>query len=139
MPVYYPPVDSIRLEDKEEATYIVLVISDMQNHVVRKLKQTAKKGLYSITWDGHLEVTSPVSFYTPDPDNPYESGETGPMALPGKYQVRLELVQGFTVTKLCSDITFNIITLNNSSLAVDRNKLEQFNNCLLYTSPSPRD
>ncbi len=126
-PVYYPSSDSIRLEDKEQAAYIVLVISDMKGNIVRKLKQDAKKGLYNIVWDGHLEVTSPINFYKPDPDNPYEGAETGPLAMPGKYQVHLELIQGVTITKLCPNIAFNIITLNNSSLTVDRNKLEQFN------------
>jgi hypothetical protein len=83
--VVYPSKDSMRLEDNEEAPYTMMVITDEQGNDIRKIKQSATKGMKQVVWDGRLELTSPVSFYTPDPNNPYESDEQGPVALPGKY------------------------------------------------------
>ncbi|HRD38343.1 MAG TPA: glycosyl hydrolase, partial [Bacteroidia bacterium] len=62
--VFYPSADSIRLEDKEEAVYTILVITDEQGNEVRKIKQDAKKGMKKVTWNGRHEITSAVNFYT---------------------------------------------------------------------------
>src|SRR6202008_1163084 len=65
----YPSADSLRMEDREEAPYVILDISDASGNSIRKLKQAAKKGMYRVTWDGRYTRTSPVTFNVPDPDN----------------------------------------------------------------------
>ncbi|MBC7861637.1 MAG: glycosyl hydrolase, partial [Bacteroidia bacterium] len=64
--IFYPSADSLRLEDREEAPYVLILITDIQDNTVRQLKQPAKKGLYRTVWDGRFDITSAVDFSTPD-------------------------------------------------------------------------
>jgi hypothetical protein len=126
-PVYYPTLDSIRMEDNEEAAYLMMVISDNKGNVVRKLKQSFKKGMHRIHWNGRMDVTSPISFYTPNPDNPYEGYDQGPLALPGKYQAHLVKVEKGMTEVMTEKINFELISMNNSTLPTDKKALETFN------------
>lgn len=126
-PVYYPAADSIRMEDLEEAPYLMVIISDESGNVVRKMKQPAKKGLYRVNWNGRYDITSPVSFRTPNPDNPYDEADKGPLALPGKYLAQLVKVDFGKVDTLTEKVSFELITLNNSTLIVNKKELDAFN------------
>jgi hypothetical protein len=129
--VAYPSKDSMRLEDNEEAPYLLLVITDEQGNEIRKLKQSATKGMKQVVWDGRLELTSPVSFYTPDPNNPYESDDLGPVALPGKYNAQLIKVENGVLENLSDKMSFNLTTLSNSTLPeTDKAKLASANKSL---------
>ena len=126
--IYYPSKDSIRIEEQEEAVYTLLVITDEQGNEIRKLKQDAKSGLHQAVWDGRLEVTSPVTFYVPSGDNPYESADKGPVALPGKYAAQLIKIENGISENLSDKISFNLTTLNNGSIPeIDKAKLISFN------------
>lgn len=126
--VFYPSSDSIRLEDKEEPVYTVMMITDEQGNEVRKLKQGAAKGMYRITWDGRHEVTGPVNFYTPNPDNPYEEADQGPAAIPGKYFAQLVKVENGVTEALSEKVGFNLTTLQNSTLPpADKLQLVEYN------------
>ncbi len=129
--VAYPSKDSMRLEDNEEAPYTMMVITDEQGNDIRKIKQSATKGMKQVVWDGRLELTSPVSFYTPDPNNPYESDEQGPLALPGKYFAQIVKVENGVLENLSDKVSFNLTTLSNSTLPeVDKAKLLAANKSL---------
>ncbi len=127
-PVYYPSADSIRMEDKEEAAYVIVQISDEQGNIIRKIKQSAKKGVYRITWDGRTAKTNPITFYVPDADNPYESEDGGHLVIPGKYFAALYLVKSDgSNEKLCEPVAFTINSLNNASIPVpDKQALHAF-------------
>ncbi|TND07956.1 MAG: glycosyl hydrolase BNR repeat-containing protein [Bacteroidetes bacterium] len=125
--VPYPSHDSLRIEDREEAPYLLLVISDAEGKTVRSIKQPAKKGMHRVNWNGRHDVTSPVSFYTPDPDNPYESEDQGPLAIPGRYTATLMKVENGVTEKIAEPVSFNFKTLGNSSLPVNQAQLSQFN------------
>ncbi len=127
LPVYYPSADSLRLEDKEEAPYILAVITDESGNVVRKIKRPAKKGMNRFTWNGRLEKTSPISFYTPNPDNPYEGEDNGPMAIPGTYKIYLVKIVNGVSENLTEPVSFKIKTLYEPSIQVDLNQLAAFN------------
>ena len=121
-PVYYPSADSIRMEDREEAPYFLLNISDETGNSVRQLKVSAKKGMNRVTWDGRHEVTSAVNFYSPDPDNPYSGSDMGPHAIPGKYKAQLILVENGISQNVGESITFNLKTLNNLTFPQNNKK-----------------
>ncbi len=126
--VYYPSADSIRLEDNEEAAYILAIITDEQGDEIRKLKQTASKGLKRITWDGRYEVSSPINFSEPDLSNPYASADEGQPAIPGKYFVHLVKVYAGKTEQLTEKKAFEIKTLNLSTLPLpDQEKMKIFN------------
>ncbi len=129
--VFYPSADTIRLEDQEEAAYIILVITDEQGNEVRKLKQTLTKGMNKVTWDGRMEVTGPVTFYVPSGDNPYEDTDKGAVCVPGKYFAQIVKVYDGKVEPLCDKVSFNIVTLQNSSISIpDQMQMAEFNKTL---------
>ncbi|MFM9008007.1 MAG: glycosyl hydrolase, partial [Bacteroidota bacterium] len=116
-PVPYPPADSIRLEDNQSDPYLLLTIRDADGNPVRKLKAEAKKGLKRIHWDMRYSSPAPVSFYTPDPNNPWDQSETGAMAVPGTYSVTLSKVHNGTLTELAGPETFSIRPLRLNKLS----------------------
>ena len=126
--VYYPNVDSLRLEDNEESVIILATISDEQGNNVRKINLPAKKGFSRFTWNGRYEVTSPVNFNVTDESNPYYSPDEGPVAVPGKYYVAIEKVYNGKTEILTEKTPFAIKTLNQSTLPLpDLEKLTAFN------------
>lgn len=112
---YYPPMDSLRLEDREPETYIVINIKDASGNVIRQFKQAAVKGMNRLVWNGRMEKTSPVTFYSPDPDNPYEGDDQGAMALPGDYQVEITLVKNNSMQSLAAPVKFTLNSLFQQS------------------------
>jgi hypothetical protein len=120
---FYPSKDSMRLEDLESAPYLLMTITDANGQFVKSIKQTAKKGFYRIVWDGRHQTKSPVSFYTPNPDNPYEGEDNGPLAIPGTYSVSFKIFQNNTFTILNQSVSFKIRSLfeNNLSKNLDFN------------------
>ena len=118
LPVYYPSADSIRMEDNEEAAYGLMVITDEQGNVVRKLKQVLKKGIKRVTWDGRYETTAPIDFSEPDVSNPYYSPDLGQPAIPGKYFAQFIKVQNGKTENLTEKISFELKTLNMSTLPI---------------------
>lgn len=126
---FYPSKDSIKIEQSEEAPYIVATITDNNMQVIRKIKLSAKKGFYRLNWDGRMNTNSPVSFYTPNPDNPYESEEKGPIAIPGEYAIEFNLFYQNKWTKLGETKKFNLKTLFETEIS----KNESFNKELKET------
>ncbi|MDP3556639.1 MAG: glycosyl hydrolase [Bacteroidota bacterium] len=126
--VFYPTADSIRLEDNEDAAYVLATITDEQGNDVRKINLPAKKGLSRFTWNGRYDVTSPINFNTHDESNPYYSADEGPVAIPGKYFIKLDKVYNGAVENLVEKTAFTISTLNQSTLPLpDQQKLLAFN------------
>ncbi len=105
---YYPSIDSLRLEDNEAETYILAIIKDAEGNVVRQYKHGAEKGFHRFVWNGRIERSSPITFYTPDPNNPYEGEDQGQMALPGEYSVELKLVNNYVITDLAAAVRFKL-------------------------------
>ncbi len=112
---YYISKDSMRIEDREQAAYLLAIITDQSGKVIKQIKQPAKKGMVRMVWNGRLEKTSPVSFYQPDLSNPYEGEDNGPMAIPGTYKIELKLVVNNQITSIGNQESFTLNTLYNSS------------------------
>lgn len=93
LPTNYPSKDSIRLESMQEGPYLLIRITSETGELVREFREGAKKGLKKTVWDGRRASTGEVSFYTPDPDNPYDSGDLAAFVNPGKYSAQVFLMQ----------------------------------------------
>jgi hypothetical protein len=125
--VSYPSMDSIRMEDAQPEPYLLFTITDESGNVVRKLKAEAKKGLKRIVWDFRHTSTGPINFSAPDPTNPYDQPEDGPLAMPGTYKVSLSKFEDGKMTELVAAQPFVIKSLNASSLpATDKKALDAF-------------
>ena len=126
-PVFYPSADSIRLEDNQAEPYLLFTITDANGAVIRKMKTSAKKGLKRIVWDLRYSSPGPINFYTPNPDNPWDTKETGALVMPGTYKVSLSKFEDGLLTELVPAVAFTVKALNNSTLpAADRKVYDDF-------------
>jgi hypothetical protein len=127
--VYYPSLDSLRLEDEQPEPHLLFTIADAQGKVVRKLKAPAKKGMKEVVWDFDYAPFTPVDFSVFDPDaNPFGAPARGHRALPGNYTVSMHKYEDGAYSQLVAPQPFKAVPLNNTSLpAEDLAALGSFN------------
>jgi len=119
-PIYYPSWDELRLEDREEKSFLLFTISDENGNVVRKLKEGIKSGINRITWDLRYANTNPVKKVT-------DKNESGSPVMPGKFSVEMFMSVDGELTKIAGPQTFEAKVLQNSTLpAEDRAELVAF-------------
>ncbi|NJB86982.1 photosystem II stability/assembly factor-like uncharacterized protein [Lewinella marina] len=88
--VYYPPVDSLRMEERQQDPYLLFTIRNEAGEVVRQLKRKASKGLHRFHWDLRYPSPDPVNNrYTPAPDALFGSPSMGALVPPGNYSVSM--------------------------------------------------
>jgi photosystem II stability/assembly factor-like uncharacterized protein len=115
--VYYPSIDSLRLEDNQESAYLLFSIKDENNQLVRHLKSPLKKGINKIIWDFRYPTYEPVEGRaTPEPDQLFGGATVGHLAMPGTYKVAMYKVQDGELTKLTDDVSFVCKLLPQGSL-----------------------
>jgi photosystem II stability/assembly factor-like uncharacterized protein len=125
--IFYPSIDSLRMEDTQAEPFLFFTIADESGAVVRKLKAKAKKGLNRIVWDLRYASAGPISFHTPDPSNPYDQLENGYLAMPGTYKVSLSKFEDGVITELVPAVSFNAKLLNADALAqTEKKQLTEF-------------
>lgn len=121
-PVYYPSMDSLRLEDNQPEPYLLFTVTDEGGTVVRKIKAAAKKGINRIVWNFRYAAPGPVNFNTPDPTNPYDEPEKGYPAMPGTYKVSMSKFEDGKLTEIVPAISFNTKSLYADSLSAPDKK-----------------
>jgi len=141
----YPSNDQFFAEDHDESAYLLFVIKDKDGSEVRKIKTNASKGINSVNWNLRYTTTSPIKLNAQKPSR-YSNADEGPLALPGAYSVEFYLCQNGSVTKMGNNQTFEVKTLENSSLArqtddnvVFKNKLAELRRQFFGTSSQLND
>jgi len=93
--VMYPPWDTLRIEDREEAPTVILTVADAEGHVVRRLTGPVTAGLQRVSWDLRYPPTTPNTG-TPAPvgggageGDDFFRPPAGPFVLPGTYSVSM--------------------------------------------------
>jgi len=110
-----PITYSVKTEPKDHQVQIEIL--DQQGTVIRKMKGPGREGMNRVDWDFHYDPPRLVALRTASADNPHiweerrfrgaesrpithwgiEDAQVGPMAIPGKYTVRLTVEgQSFT-------------------------------------------
>ncbi|HEX7880936.1 MAG TPA: glycosyl hydrolase [Candidatus Eisenbacteria bacterium] len=126
--VGYPAYDVFKKEATEEEPYLLFVISDAENHALRKIKRPIKAGLHRVTWDFRTSPVVPIKLDSGGEKAPWDSPEQGFMAPPGTYQVSLYRFQDRTLTPVGSPQSFTCRPLHESSLSPsDQAALAAFN------------
>ena len=121
--VFYPSVDSMRLEDRQPDPYILFTIADEGGNVVRRLKAPAKKGIQRLVWNFRYAPNAPAgSIGTIDPENMFSALETGYLAMPGNYTVAMSKFEDGVYSELVPPQYFKCIPLNNATLAATDKK-----------------
>jgi photosystem II stability/assembly factor-like uncharacterized protein len=87
-PPPYPTWEQLRAEEREVEPAMVLVVSDDDGNVVRRVTGPVTAGFHRIAWDLRYPPPSPIQLTEPETDV-FSPPPTGPLAAPGKYTVRL--------------------------------------------------
>jgi photosystem II stability/assembly factor-like uncharacterized protein len=112
--VFYPPWDTLRAEDREEAPAVIVTITDANGQVVRRFAGSNAAGINRVAWDLRLQPADPVNgpAYKPDPDYPFTSPPLAPFAPPGAYQVSLMTRVGGTLAALAGPVRFQVVDID---------------------------
>lgn len=133
--VYYPSIDSLRLEDQQPAPHLLFTVTDESGNVVRRIKTAAKKGLKRISWDFRTAPFGPINLTPFDESFAFSSPDIGYMALPGNYKVSLSKFEDGQYSELVAPQSFKTVALNNATLpATDKKALDEFSKKLAALS-----
>ncbi|HEY6843861.1 MAG TPA: glycosyl hydrolase, partial [Thermoanaerobaculia bacterium] len=110
-PARIPALEELRAEEREIEPAIVLVVSDGDGNVVRRVTGPVTAGIHRVAWDLRYPSPSPVELRPADDTDPFRQPPPGPLAAPGKYTVRVfERVNGVE-TPVGEGQTFNVVPL----------------------------
>ncbi|MEP7322213.1 MAG: glycosyl hydrolase, partial [Saprospiraceae bacterium] len=127
-PVYYPSIDSLRLEDNEPEPYVLATITDEAGDIVRRIKLPAKKGNKQFIWDLRSAPVSAVTIGAQENTNIFANAEKGYPVLPGKYKVDLSKFENGKYIDLGASATIHAVPLNNATIkAEDQKAVDEFN------------
>jgi hypothetical protein len=116
--VTYPPIDSLRLEDREEKPFLLFVIKDENGRTVRKIKESPRAGINRSVWNMRYTTTTPIKLNVKEPGR-YGSYDEGPYALPGNYSVSMYMKYRDKLKKLTGPQPFVLKTLEGRTLNAD--------------------
>ena len=125
-PIPIPTMEELRAEKNEIKPYLAFTIKDAKGNVINTIRKNPLKGINRISWDLRYPSTYPVRVSN-DKFNPLQSGGSGIMAMPGRYNVTLSQVVRGEETVLAGPVEFIAQPLNNTTLpADDREELVTF-------------
>ncbi len=115
--ISYPSFDAIREEHLEQKPLLVFTITDQAGNVVRRLTAKTDQGIGRITWDLRYGSHAPVEDGAGTAEKiPWKFDETGPMALPGAYQVEMAALVNGNYHPLAGPREFNVVSLGLNKL-----------------------
>ncbi|HKL39475.1 MAG TPA: hypothetical protein VJ894_02295 [Cryomorphaceae bacterium] len=122
----YPTLDELRMEDREEDPYLLFVIKDSEGENVRKIRQSADKGMHRFNWNLRHTTTSPIKLKEKELGR-YSSPDEGMLALPGTYTVEMYKNVDGEFTQLHEPVAFDVVPLDRQTLlAQDREEVLAF-------------
>ena len=125
--VFYPSIDSLRLEDNQPDPYLLFTIKDSSGKIIRYLKSPAKSGLQRIVWDFRYPTPAPVNNRpVPEEDQLFSEEELGNRTAPGIYNVSISKYEDGILSNLTEPISFTCKQLENSNLPRDISENDKF-------------
>ncbi|MBA2328996.1 MAG: glycosyl hydrolase [Flavisolibacter sp.] len=126
--VYYPSIDSLRLEDEQPEPHLLFTVTDDEGQVIRHIKTGASKGINRIVWDFRYPPIAPINFTPFEESFVFSNREQGYMALPGTYKVFISKFEDGSYTRITEPQIFKTVPLEHSTLPVgDRKTILAFN------------
>jgi photosystem II stability/assembly factor-like uncharacterized protein len=124
----YPTKDQLRAEEEEEAPIILATVAGASGKVVRTLTGPVAAGFHRVSWNLRAPAPSLPRPRRPEEDEDLFAEEpSGPLVMPGTYQVSLARRVGGVVTPLPGVQGFTVAVEGGSSLnASDRKALFEF-------------
>ncbi len=96
--ITYPTAEEMAAEASEESAYLLFTITDASGRVMRKIEQSLRRGMGSVSWD--------MSYLQ----------RRGPSVPPGEYSVKMEKYTPAGFETLVEGAKFRVNTLNNNAL-----------------------
>ena len=122
--IFYPSWEDLRKEDREDQPQVILTVSDSENHVVRRITAPGSAGIHRISWDLKFPSSTPVRSAAPAGRGRQASG---PLAVPGTYQVTLSQYARDTFKILAGPVSFRTESTGTATLsAANRKALHEF-------------
>jgi photosystem II stability/assembly factor-like uncharacterized protein len=112
--VFYPPWDSLRVEDREEDPTMILTVTDPEGRIVRRLTGPVSAGLHRVTWDLRYPPATPIRS-TDGSGGGFFGGGGGPYVVPGTYTVSLAKSADRVVTAVGEPQAFNVYPLHGDA------------------------
>ncbi len=109
-PPPYPTLDQLRAEEREIEPAVVMIVSDEEGNVVRRVSGPAKAGFHRVAWDLRYPPPNPIELKEPEADV-FSPPPGGPLVAPGKYTVRVAKRIDGVETALGTPQTFNVVPL----------------------------
>jgi len=112
--VFYPPWDSLKAEDRQEAPAIVVTISDANGRAIRRFTAPSSGGINRVAWDLRLQSPNPVTgpAYESDPDWPFGDPPAAPYVVPGTYHVTFARREDGVITQLGEVQRFDVVGID---------------------------
>jgi photosystem II stability/assembly factor-like uncharacterized protein len=109
--IFYPPWDSLKVEDRQEDPAVVVTIGDATGKPIRRFTAPTSSGISRVAWDLRLQPPDPVTGppYKPDPDFPFGGGPVAPYVVPGTYQVTLSTRVDGKFTTIAGPQKFEVV------------------------------
>lgn len=124
--IKYPSLEEFRAEDREEDPYMLFVIRNSGDEIIRKIKAGTTPGIKRLTWNLRHTTTSPIKLKEQELGR-YSSPDEGMLALPGEYTVQMYKNVDGEFTALTEPQSFMVKPLNNQTLlAKDKSEVLAF-------------
>jgi photosystem II stability/assembly factor-like uncharacterized protein len=105
-----PTLEQLRAEEREIEPAVVMIVSDEEGNVIRRVSGPAKAGFHRVAWDLRYPPPSPIELKEPEADV-FSPPPGGPLVAPGKYSVRVAKRIDGVETALGTAQTFNVVPL----------------------------
>jgi photosystem II stability/assembly factor-like uncharacterized protein len=111
----YPTWDELRREQRELDPAVVLIVSDDDGNVIRRVQAPVTAGFHRVAWDLRYPAPSPIELTAPAEDL-FGTPVQGPLVVPGTYTVRLAKRIDGIETSLSEPQTFTVVPLYLSTM-----------------------
>jgi len=114
--VFYPPWDSLKAEDREEAPAMLLTVADPEGRVVRRLTGPVTAGTHRVAWDLRYPPPNPPRAAADTAEGDGFGGQPrGPYVVPGTYRVSLAKRVDGKVAPLGAAQSFEVYALDGGA------------------------
>ena len=114
-----PSMDELRAEDLEVEPDVLLVIRDDTGAVVRRVPASREAGLHRMAWDLRWPAADPTDLSPRTDLAPWESRDSGPLVLAGRYTATLESRVAGAVATLAGPVDVDVVPLELATLAAE--------------------
>lgn len=109
-PVQYPTAEQLRAELRELDPSMVLIVSDDEGNVIRRVTGPVTAGFHRVAWDLRYPPPSPIELTEPEP-NLFSPPPAGPLVVPGQYTVSLAKRIDGVETRIGQPQQFTVVPL----------------------------